>query len=48
MVQLQSNLIKIAKFLEVATEELPSNLTRDVKMQEINIRGLQLDLIGKA
>jgi hypothetical protein len=47
-VQLQSNLIKVAKFLEVAIEELPSNLTRDVKVQEISIEGLQLDLKGKA
>ncbi len=46
--QLQSNLVKIAKFLEVAIEKLPSNLTRDVKVQEINIEGLQLDLKGKA
>jgi hypothetical protein len=34
-------LIKIAKFLELAIEELPSNLTRDIKVQEISIEGLQ-------
>jgi hypothetical protein len=47
-VQLQSNLNKIENFLEVAIKELPSNLTRDVKVQEISIGGLQLDLKGKA
>lgn len=37
IVQLQSCLIIIVNVLKVAVEELPLDLTRDVKVQEIDI-----------
>jgi hypothetical protein len=37
IVQLQSYLIMIVNFLKVVIEELPLDLTRDVKVQKNNI-----------
>jgi hypothetical protein len=37
IMQLQPYLIIIVNFLKVAVEEQPLDLTRDVKVQEINI-----------
>jgi len=38
----------LQNFPKVVIEELPANFTRDAKMQEINIEGLQSHLKGKA
>jgi hypothetical protein len=37
----------LQNFPKVVIEELPANFTRDAKMQEINIEGLQSHLKGK-
>jgi len=40
IVQLQLDSTKIANFIEVTIKQLPSDLTKDTKVQEINIQGL--------